>query len=76
MVNDHRLAGLLSRVLERPRAASAAIAVAGCHPCTRANFGRWLFEDYHRAQVLTPRRWHRGGLGGPGAFASSPASGG
>ena len=70
MVADHRLAGVLSRVLERPRAASAAITVAGCHPWTRKNFGRWLFEDYPRAQILTPRRWHRGGLGGPGAFAS------
>jgi len=69
MMVDHRLAGLLSQVLARPRAASAAIAVAGCHPWTRRNFGRWLFEDYPRAQLLTPRRWGRGGLGGPGAFA-------
>ena len=68
MMVDHRLAGLLSGVLTRPRAISAAIAVAGCHPWTRRNFGRWLFEDYPRAQLLTPRRWGRGGLGGPGAF--------
>lgn len=69
MMVDHRLAGLLSHVLARPRAASAAITVAGFHPWTRRNFGRWLFEDYPRAQLLTPRRWGRGGLGGPGAFA-------
>ena len=29
-------------------------------PWTRRNFARWLFEDYPRAVVATPRRWHRG----------------
>ena len=69
MMIDHRMAGVLGRVLARPGAASAAIAIAGASPWTRRNFGRWLFEDYPRAQLLTPRRWGRGGLGGPGAFA-------
>ncbi len=36
---------------------------------TRRHFARWLFEDYPRALVVTPRRWHRGMFTGPGAFA-------
>jgi hypothetical protein len=35
---------------------------------TRRNFARWLFEDYPRAVLATPRRWHRGMLSGPGAY--------
>ena len=60
MMHDHRLAGVLSHVLSRPRAAEAAMAIAGSTTWTRTNFGRWLFEDYPRAVVFTPRRWrHR-----------------
>jgi flavin-dependent dehydrogenase len=73
MMHDHRLAGRLSRVLEHPRAASAAVTLAGLNPWTRANFGRWLFEDYPRAVLLTPRRWHRRLLAAPGAFANEPS---
>ena len=36
-----------------------ASAIAGATAWTRRNFARWLFEDYPRAIVLTPRRWHR-----------------
>jgi hypothetical protein len=31
--------------------------VAGATDWTRRNFARWLFEDYPRAIVATPRRW-------------------
>ena len=37
-------------------------------PWTRRNFARWLFEDYPRAMVVTPRRWHHGMFTGPGAY--------
>ena len=34
----------------------------------RRNFARWMFEDEPRAIAVTPRRWHRGMLGRPGAY--------
>jgi hypothetical protein len=27
-----------------------------------------MFEDYPRAQILTPDRWRRGALSAPGAY--------
>ncbi len=50
------------------RGARAAVFVAGLNPWTRRNFARWLFEDYPRGIALTPRRWRRGLMSGPGAF--------
>ena len=57
MVRDHRLAGVLSRVLARRRSTEVAIAAAGATDWTRRNFARWLFEDYPRAVLATPKRW-------------------
>lgn len=65
---DHRLAVALGRVLRHPLGARAAIRLAGSTAWTRANFGRWLFEDEPRAAALTPTRWHRGFLARPGAY--------
>jgi geranylgeranyl reductase family protein len=65
---DHRLAALLSRALRHRKGARAAVRIAGTSDWTRRNFGRWLFEDYPRAVLATPRRWHRGLLTGPGAY--------
>ena len=48
---------------------------AGSSPWTRRNFARWLFEDYPRAILVTPRRWHRHFLGRPGAYLRSSACG-
>ena len=59
---------LLVKGLSGQRGAEAAIAAAGTSAWTRRNFARWLFEDYPRAVVATPRRWHRGVFTGPGAF--------
>ena len=70
---DLRFAALLSRVLRSRRAADAAIRAAGLSPWTRRHFARWMFEDYPRAALFTPDRWHRGLLTPAGAFASSPA---
>jgi len=69
LVADHHLSALLVRALQHRKGARAAIRVAGLTPWTRRNFARWLFEDYPRAVVATPSRWHRGMFTGPGAFA-------
>ncbi len=42
-----------------PLGARAAIRAASLTPWTRRNFARWMWEDYPRALLLTPRRWHR-----------------
>jgi menaquinone-9 beta-reductase len=69
MMRDHRLAQALTRVLEHRRPTMAALALAGSTSWTRANFGRWLFEDYPRAALFTPHRWNRHLLRAPGAFS-------
>jgi len=68
MAVDHRLAGALSRVLASERGARVAVRTAAASPWTRAQFARWLFEDYPRAAVATPWRWRPGLLNGAGAF--------
>jgi flavin-dependent dehydrogenase len=65
---DHRLAGALSNVLAHRKGARAAVRLAGASDWTRRNFARWIFEDYPRALVATPTRWHRGMLAGTGAY--------
>lgn len=73
LVPDLRLAGALQRVLASPLGARASIAAAGLTPWTRRNFARWMFEDYPRAALFTPRRWRRGLFSGPGAFRGREA---
>lgn len=68
LVPDHRLAGALSAVMANPWLASAAVAATGATGWTRRQFARWLFEDYPRALVFTPRRWARRAMSRPGAF--------
>jgi geranylgeranyl reductase family protein len=70
LVTDHWLAERLSRLLARPAVTEAVLALAGTGPWTRRNFARWLFEDYPRAVVGTPRRWHAGLFHGAGAYAT------
>lgn len=65
---DHRMSALLVRALKHRKGARAAVRVAGASAWTRRNFARWLFEDYPRGILTTPRRWHRGMLTGPGAY--------
>lgn len=68
MIKDHSLARLLSSVLAYPRAANAAITLTGLTSWTRRNFARWLFEDYPRAVLRTPRRWSRSVFSNSGAY--------
>ena len=74
LVADHRMSLLLLRALRHRKGARFAVRLAGMSNLTRHNFARWLFEDYPRAIVLTPRRWHRRMLAGPGAYRGSERS--
>ncbi|MEX1009436.1 MAG: geranylgeranyl reductase family protein [Acidimicrobiia bacterium] len=65
---DLWFARTLQHLLRSPLGARATIRAAGLTPWTRRNFARWMFEDYPRAAVLTPRRWHRGMFSGQGAY--------
>ena len=65
---DHRMARRLGRVLATRPGARGAVRIAGLTPWTRRNFARWLFEDYPRSIITTPRRWRRKPLTTPGAF--------
>ena len=67
LVADHKMAALLGKVLSKPKAAEAALRAVGTNDWTRRNFGRWMFEDYPRAIIATPKRWKRGMFTGPGA---------
>jgi menaquinone-9 beta-reductase len=65
---DHRFAAALGNILASPRAAQLALDTTALTPWTRRNFARWLFEDYPRAILATPGRWHRRMLTGSGAY--------
>ena len=65
---DHRMATALERMMRSKAVANGAVAISGSTDWTRRNFARWLFEDYPRGIALTPKRWHRGLMSGPGAF--------
>jgi hypothetical protein len=66
---DLRFAALLQHVLRVPIGARAAIHAASLTPWTRRNFARWMWEDYPRALLLTPHRWHRKMFDAVGAYA-------
>ena len=68
LLADHRMSALLVKGLSTTARADAAIALAGANDWTRRNFARWLFEDYPRALIATPRRWRRGAVSRPGAY--------
>jgi geranylgeranyl reductase family protein len=68
LVADHRMSILLMRAERHRRGVRAGLRLAGATDWTRSNFARWLFEDYPRAVLATPRRWHRGMFSGPGAY--------
>lgn len=65
---DDRLARAFAAVLARPLTARAGLRAAGATGWTRRNFARWMFEDYPRAVLATPRRWRSGLFSAPGAF--------
>jgi flavin-dependent dehydrogenase len=69
LVADHHMSVLLGRALKHRKGARGAVRIAGATAWTRRNFARWLFEDYPRAMLLTPRRWHPKMFTGPGAYS-------
>ena len=71
LARDLRFAAALGPILGWPGGARLAVRAAGLTPWTRRNFARWMFEDYPRALVLTPSRWHRGAFTGPGAYRAA-----
>ena len=68
LLADHRMSVALQHILSRPLGARATLRMAAVSSWSRRNFARWMFEDYQRALVATPRRWRRGALGRPGAY--------
>jgi geranylgeranyl reductase family protein len=68
LLADHRMSMLLIRALRHRKGARGAVRIAGASGWTRRHFARWLFEDYPRAVLATPRRWRRGMFTGPGAY--------
>ena len=67
---DHKMSMLLIRAVRHRKGARVAVRIAGATGWTRRNFARWLFEDYPRALVATPRRWRRATWSRPGAYRS------
>jgi geranylgeranyl reductase family protein len=65
---DLRFATFLQKILRHPVGAETAIRVADLNDWTRHNFARWMWEDYPRALLGTPDRWHRGALAYSGAY--------
>jgi geranylgeranyl reductase family protein len=70
LLADHRMSVLLGRALKHRKGARGAVRIAGATAWTRRQFARWLFEDYPRAAIVTPRRWHRRMFTAPGAYVS------
>ena len=68
---DMQFAATLGQVLSSGPGAEWALKTAGMTDWTRRNFARWLFEDYPRALLGTPRRWARDMFSKPGAFTGS-----
>lgn len=67
---DMRFAATLGRMLRTPLGARAAVRGASMTPWASRNFARWLFEDYPRAVLATPRRWQRDMFTRDGSFAT------
>lgn len=64
---DHKMAEICGSLLSNQRVTEMALGLIGTSGWTRRNFGRWMFEDYPRAVIATPRRWRRGMFTGSGA---------
>jgi flavin-dependent dehydrogenase len=75
MALDDRLAQKLSAVLARPGGSDRALGLVDASDWCRRNFARWMFEDYPRAALATPHRWHRRMFTRPGAYPHHPLSG-
>ncbi len=68
LLADHRMSRTLQKVMEKPLGVRSAITIVNANKWTRRHFARWMFEDYPRALLTTPRRWRRGGVKRHGAY--------
>ena len=68
LVADHRMSALLNRILVHRKGVRFPLWLADQSEWSRRNFARWLWEDYPRAVVATPRRWKPGVFTPPGAY--------
>ena len=68
LVADHRMSVALQAVLAHPAGAENALRLASLNQWSRRNFARWMFEDYPRALLFTPKRWKKGVFGSEGAY--------
>ena len=68
LVADDRMSRALIPLLARPWVTRGVLKVTGTSSWTRRNFARWMFEDYPRALLVTPRRWRPRMFTGPGAY--------
>ena len=75
LVADARMSQLLIKAVRHRKGVRGALRLAGASDWTRRSFGRWLFEDYPRALLATPRRWSQHSLHGDGAWAGGAPAG-
>ncbi len=68
LLPDYRMSMLLLRALQHRKGTRFPLWVVDRSDWSRRNFARWLWEDYPRAMIATPWRWHRGMFTGPGAY--------
>ena len=68
LVADHRMSVALQAVLAHPAGAEKALRLASLNQWSRRNFARWMFEDYPRALLFTPKRWKKGVFDSEGAY--------
>ena len=68
LLADHRMSIALQAILARRSGAENALRLASLNQWSRRNFARWMFEDYPRALLFTPKRWKKGVFGSEGAY--------
>jgi geranylgeranyl reductase family protein len=69
LLADHRMSIALQAILTRRSGAENALRLASLNQWSRRNFARWMFEDYPRALLFTPKRWKKGVFGYEGAYS-------
>ncbi len=76
LLADMAVSRTMAVALRHRKGVRAGLRLAGASAWSRRHFARWLFEDYPRAIVATPGRWHHHSLVGDGAYAAGgpPAS--
>lgn len=71
LVADDRMSRVLIPLLAKPTLTRGVLRLTASSRWTRRNFARWMFEDYPRAMLCTPHRWHRKMFAAPPAFKNN-----